>query len=99
MTIILKKKRLKMGRHKKMENTFNAQKKIVVDNPQVKPTLFEKENGDISSIISRKTAFSDTKEQDRIINDVEILGYTHYETMNLGGNEILLRFRKNSTSR
>jgi hypothetical protein len=84
-----------MGRHKRMENTFNAQKPIVVNNS----TLFEKEKGDITSIISRKTAFSDTKEQDIIINDVESLGYTHYETMNLGGNEILLRFRKNSTSR
>lgn len=51
------------------------------------------ESKDIT-VISRKAALSDITEQDRIINEVESMGYQHYETLNLGGNEVLFRFRK-----
>lgn len=37
---------------------------------------------------------SDFNGQDRYIEATELLGFTHYESLILGGNEILLRFRK-----
>lgn len=57
----------------------------------------EKSAGDIT-VISKKAVFSDIPCQDKVINDVEALGYTHYESINLGGNEILFRFRKNKAA-
>lgn len=40
-------------------------------------------------------ARTDYDQQDSCIAGLEELGYIHYETLLLGGNEILLRFRKN----
>lgn len=48
----------------------------------------------VISVVSKKAVFSDIPGQDKIINEMESSGYIHYESMNLGGNEILFRFRK-----
>lgn len=45
-------------------------------------------------VISRKATHCDMREQDHIINEMELQGYRHYETLPIGGNEIILRFRK-----
>jgi hypothetical protein len=37
---------------------------------------------------------SDRVVQDRVINAMDVAGYVHYESLPIGGNEIILRFRK-----
>lgn len=60
--------------------------------PSILKDVEKKHNG--IAIISKKAVFSNITEQDKIINEIESSGYTHYESINIGGNEILLRFRK-----
>jgi hypothetical protein len=45
-------------------------------------------------VVSITATFTDIPGQDKQINQMEEIGYRHYESMALGGNEILLRFRK-----
>lgn len=41
-----------------------------------------------------KCTFDDFKGQDAQIEMMDTLGYAHYESIRLGGNEMLLRFRR-----
>ena len=45
-------------------------------------------------VVSEVAPLSDRVAQDRVINAMDVAGYVHYESLPIGGNEIILRFRK-----
>lgn len=71
--------------------------KVIKKEPEKPISEFEKcllsvpKDAPIGSI---KVPLSDIPFQDRVLNEMETRGFTHYETLNIGGNEIILRFRK-----
>lgn len=47
-----------------------------------------------ANVVSHVAPLSDRVAQDRFINAMDVAGYVHYESLPIGGNEIILRFRK-----
>jgi hypothetical protein len=47
-----------------------------------------------ANVVSHVAPLSDRVVQDRVINAMDVAGYVHYESIPIGGNEIILRFRK-----
>lgn len=47
-----------------------------------------------ANVVSHVAPLSDRITQDRFINAMDAAGYVHYESLPIGGNEIILRFRK-----
>jgi len=48
----------------------------------------------VDTVTSRICTFTENAKQDEVINEMAIAGYEHYESIPIGGNEIILRFRK-----
>lgn len=76
-----------MGRSSRSE--IAAQSTGTTEPVQTKPEQPQQ----LKKIVHRCIAARDFEGQDALIEELESKGYAHYQTMNLGGGEILLRFR------